>query len=90
MANRKPTTTTADEFLAIIAHLPFMVVERNQYGGVALMPINEDRIIREATSAEPMHTEHNDLWHALQINANKRGLRARRGGVVWTVNGLDR
>lgn len=76
MATR--SLTTVDTFKGLIAHLPLVEVERNRFGGLALMatlPV-EDRV----------GLDH--LYHALEIIARKRGLKPRRGIVVWTVNGF--
>lgn len=73
MARRDTSLTTADTFVGLIAHLPLLIVERHA-GHIAVMA-------KEGT-------ERDHLWHALQIIAGQKGLRTRRGCVVWTVKGF--
>lgn len=69
--------TTAATFEALIADLPLTVIERTAFGGIAFIPTDAN-IDREGLD---------HLFHALTINARKRGLTARRGAIVWRVNG---
>lgn len=74
----KGPATTVSQFLEFIKDLPLRVIERNRVGGLALIPSDPD-LDREGQD---------HLYHALEFRANRKGLRVRRGTLVWTVNGM--
>ena len=69
--------TTAATFEALVTDLPLTVIRRTVHGGIAFIPTDAN-LDREGLD---------HLFHALTINARKRGLTSRRGAIVWTVNG---
>lgn len=74
--SRNTSLTTVDQFLSLIEALPLTLVERGV--GLAVMPSSS------VTDSE----QRDHLFHALELHAGKRGLRVRRGVVVWRVNGF--
>jgi hypothetical protein len=70
---RTTSLTTVAQFVPMIADLPLKVVDT---GAVHMVVLPTD------TSAL------DELFHALELHAGKRGLKARRGCAVWTVRGF--
>lgn len=73
---RVTSLTTVETFLTLIAHLPFRVVER----GVASLKLMPTEVLGTEAASH--------LFHALELSAGKRGLKARRGVAVWSVRGF--